>query len=111
MDIGSEESLDPKNWEEVRKIGHQMVDDMIQYLRTARDRKTWLLMPDEVKMRLEEPIPREPTPLENVYEQFQQDILTYALGNTHPRFWGWVFAARSQWQCAQSPLFAPDPSL
>lgn len=35
------ETLDPKNWEEMRRLAHRMVDDAITYLETVRDRPVW----------------------------------------------------------------------
>jgi glutamate/tyrosine decarboxylase-like PLP-dependent enzyme len=86
-------SLDPadaQGWEELRLLGHQMVDDMLEYLRTARERPVWQPVPDEVRARLSGPAPREPTPAAAVYEEFKRDVLPYPTGNIHPRFWGWV---------------------
>ena len=58
-----------------------MVDDMLDYLRTARERPVWRPVPADVRARLSGPAPRQPTPAE---------ALPYPTGNTHPRFWGWV---------------------
>jgi glutamate/tyrosine decarboxylase-like PLP-dependent enzyme len=38
-------------------------------------------------------MPREPQPLEHVYEEFREKIEPYALGNRHPKFWGWVIGS------------------
>ena len=86
-------TLDPgnaKEWEELRALGHRMVDDMLGYLRTARERAAWRPVPPDVRARLAEPVPHGPTPAETVYEQFTRDVLPYPTGNVHPRFWGWV---------------------
>ena len=86
-------TLDPgsaKEWDELRVLGHRMVDDMLEYLRTARDRAAWRPLPSDVRARLAEPVPHGPTPAETVYEQFTHDVLPYPTGNVHPRFWGWV---------------------
>ena len=86
-------SLDPadaRGWEELRTLGHRMVDDMLEYLRTARERPVWRPVPADVRARLSGPASREPTPAETVYEEFKHDVLPYPTGNTHPRFWGWV---------------------
>lgn len=88
-----EVSLDPadaRGWEELRALGHRMVDDMLEYLRTARERPVWQPVPAEVRRRLSGPAPREPTPAADVYEEFKRDVLPYPTGNIHPRFWGWV---------------------
>jgi len=85
-----ETSLDPSNWDELRALGHRMVDDMLDYLATVRSRPAWRSVPVDVRARLAEPLPLEPTPPEAVYEQFKRDVLPYPTGNVHPRFWGWV---------------------
>jgi len=91
--LEEELTLDPNNaaeWEELRTLGHRMVDDMLEYLRTVRERAAWRPVPDGVRANLDEPLPRGPTPATAVYEQFQRDVLPYPTGNVHPRFWGWV---------------------
>lgn len=85
--------LDPTNaheWEELRLLGHRMVDDMLEYLRTVRERPVWRSVPADVHKRLAAPVPREPTDAAEVYEEFKRDVLPYPTGNIHPRFWGWV---------------------
>jgi glutamate/tyrosine decarboxylase-like PLP-dependent enzyme len=83
-------TLDPENWDELRLLGHRMVDDMFEYLGSVRERPVWRPFPDAVKQRLAEPVPWLGRPAEEVYEQFQRDVLPFPPGNIHPRFWGWV---------------------
>ena len=45
----AEETLDPQEWDEMRSLGRQMVDDMLEWMESARDRKVWQPVPDEVK--------------------------------------------------------------
>jgi glutamate/tyrosine decarboxylase-like PLP-dependent enzyme len=85
-----EETLDPRDWNELRVLGHRMVDDMLAYLEQVRERPVWQSVPDDVKASLGGPPPLEPTDVGAVYEQFRRDILPYPTGNIHPRFWGWV---------------------
>ena len=47
----SSETLDPKNWDEIRALGHRMLDDMIDYAANIRDRPVWQPIPDEVRAR------------------------------------------------------------
>lgn len=84
------ETLDPSDWEEYRRLGHRMVDEMLDWLRTVRDRPVWQGIPAEVAASFREPLPASPTPAAAVYEEFRQRVLPYPTGNVHPRFWGWV---------------------
>jgi len=86
-----EETLDPKDWEAMRLLGHRMVDDMLDYLKTVRERPAWQHAPPEVKKHFSAPLPLEQQPPEQVYQEFLENILPYPVGNIHPRFWGWVF--------------------
>jgi len=86
----NEESLDPQDWDAMRALGHRMVDDMLTYLQTVRERPVWQPMPDQVKENLKKPLPVDPQSPEDVYRDFTENILPYPLGNIHPRFWGWV---------------------
>ena len=68
-----------------------MVDEMLEYLRTVRERPVWRPVPAEVRKRLSTgPAPRKPADPADVYEEFKRDVLPYPTGNIHPRFWGWV---------------------
>ncbi len=86
-----EETLDPQDWEAMRLLGHRMVDDMLDYLKTVRERPAWQHAPPEVKEHFSAALPLEPQPAEQVYQEFIEKILPYPVGNIHPRFWGWVF--------------------
>jgi aromatic-L-amino-acid/L-tryptophan decarboxylase len=86
----TEETIDPSNWNELRATGHRMLDDMIDYIQQSGERKVWQPVPADVKLALDVTAPNEESSLNEIYESFQQNVLPYALGNTHPRFWGWV---------------------
>jgi aromatic-L-amino-acid/L-tryptophan decarboxylase len=88
--IKPEETLDPEDWDELRALGHRMVDDMLAYLESLRERPVWQPLPDAVTEALQTPIPRQPQGAQAAYEDFQQYVLPYPTGNIHPRFWGWV---------------------
>ncbi len=84
-----EETLDPSDWEAFRALGHQMLDDMIDYLKTIRSRKTsppTQQVIDEICV----PLTPEGDGEEKVYEVFKQSILPHMLHVTTPRFWGMV---------------------
>jgi glutamate/tyrosine decarboxylase-like PLP-dependent enzyme len=88
--IESEASLDPENWDELRALGHRMVDDALDYLQSVRERKAWQSPPEAVRERLREGAPRHGQGAEQAYRDFVDNVLPYPTGNIHPRFWGWV---------------------
>ena len=85
-----DESLDPQDWEELRSLGHRMLDDMLDFLSTLRDKPAWQAVPESAKRNLKRPLPAEPQGVAAVYKEFIQNVLPYTNGNRHPRFWGWV---------------------
>ena len=88
-DVG-ERSLDPENWDALRELGHRALDDMFDYLRTVADRPVWQPLPDQARRLFEEPVPRGPADIEEVYQAVREHILPYPTNNIHPRFWSWV---------------------
>jgi aromatic-L-amino-acid decarboxylase len=85
--------LDPQDWSAFRTLSHAALDDALDYLQGVRDRPAWSEMPQDVRQRLEEPMPREAASLEEVYREFASSIFPYNSGNIHPRFFGWVQGA------------------
>ncbi|HVE80051.1 MAG TPA: pyridoxal-dependent decarboxylase [Gemmatimonadaceae bacterium] len=83
-------TLDPRDWEDFRRLAHEMADDVVGHLSTVRDRPVWRPVPAEVRAEFDTPAPLDPTPPAAVYEDFKRHVFPYHLGNTHPRFWGWV---------------------
>src|ERR1700691_5261870 len=83
-------SLDPEDWNQFRALGHQMMDDMVDYLQTVRDRPAWQSPSDKARAYLKAALPRKGAPVTDVYRGFKEHILPYPTGNIHPRFWGWV---------------------
>jgi len=85
-----EQSLDPQDWDELRRLGHRMVEDMMDYLQTVRERPAWKKTPEAILQELRQPLPRGPQDAAAVYEDFTRQVLPYNCNNIHPRFWGWV---------------------
>ena len=85
-----EESLDPEDWDSFRTLGHRMVDDMLDYLKTVGSRPGWRHAPDEIKAHFDRPLPMEPQAPQEIYQEFLKYIAPFPVGNIHPRFWGWV---------------------
>lgn len=88
--LRAEESLDPEDWDELRSLGHRMVDDLLTYLQTVRERPVWRPIPADVRSFFKGPVPRKPEGAERAYADFREQVLPHPMGNIHPRFWGWV---------------------
>ncbi|HTI03025.1 MAG TPA: pyridoxal-dependent decarboxylase [Acidisoma sp.] len=82
--------LDPENWDELRHLGHRMLDDMLDHLRDLRSQPVWQPLPPETRAGFHAPLPVSGADPAAVYERFRDTILPYSTGNTHPRFMGWV---------------------
>jgi len=82
--------LDPEDWEDLRRLGHRIIDDMVDGLSTLREQPVWQPIPDTVRAALRSDLPMEPAGLAAAYEEFRRDVQPYPRGNNHPRFWGWV---------------------
>ena len=84
------ETLDPQNWDDIRALGHRMLDDMLDHVASIRERPVWKPIPDDVRARFRATLPREPSDFGEVYREFTDFIVPYATGNVHPGFMGWV---------------------
>ena len=89
----AEENLDPERWDEMEKLGLQMVSEMMKHLATVRERKVWQAPTAEVKKYFQQQPPADGEAPEKVYESFKKNILPFPTGNIHPRFWGWVMGS------------------
>jgi aromatic-L-amino-acid decarboxylase len=85
------EYLDPDDWASMRKLGHRMVDDMLDYLEKLDAYPAWQPAPEQVKAYFHSPVPEEGQEAEGVYQDFLEYVHPYPIGNLHPRFWGWIF--------------------
>jgi aromatic-L-amino-acid/L-tryptophan decarboxylase len=89
----TEETLDPEDWSDAQAVARHAVDDAIEYLRDIRDRPVWRNMPNEVRKTFQDPLPRSPTPLRDVYREVAETVMPYPMGNIHPRFWAWYMGS------------------
>lgn len=82
-------ALDPKDWDAFRQEAHRMLEASLDKMQTAEEGRVWTPLPDAMKTALEIPVPlhgRSPADVRVALER----MLPYGVGNTHPRFWGWV---------------------
>ncbi len=85
-------SLDPENWEGLRASAHDMLDAALDKMQAATEGPVWNPFPDNLKQSLKVDLPREGIGVART-QQAVQSLLPYGLGNTHPRFFGWVHGA------------------
>jgi glutamate/tyrosine decarboxylase-like PLP-dependent enzyme len=86
-------SLDPVNareWGGLRKQAHRMLDDMMDHLEGIGDKPLWQEIPKEFRERFHGAMPKGPTELSAVHEEFMRAIVPYTAANAHPGFMGWV---------------------
>jgi len=90
QNIKPEIGLDPANWEDVRTLGYHIIDDMVDYLKNIGEGNVWNPIPEKAKTAFQSTIPKHPTPMSEVYEDFKQNVLPYHGGNIHPKYFSWV---------------------
>jgi aromatic-L-amino-acid decarboxylase len=88
-----EETLDPQDWAALRALGHRALDDAMDYMESLRERPAWEHAPAHVKAHFDGPPPAGPQPIDDVYREYLEYVQPYQLGNSHPRFWGWVLGS------------------
>ena len=99
---GGEESissttLDPptsEEWDALRENAHALLDAAINRLRSAKKGRVWTPVPDELKASLSAPLPHAGVS-DNELRIRLESLLPFGVGNTHPRFFGWVHGAGS----------------
>ncbi|MFN4142126.1 pyridoxal phosphate-dependent decarboxylase family protein [Aestuariivirga sp.] len=87
------DGLDPADWADSAAAAHRMVDYAVTRLREAGDRPVWQPMPERVRAAYDAPLPHGPQPLSGILDEMQRNLFPYAMGNIHPRFWGWYMGS------------------
>jgi len=85
-------TLDPKDWDAFRTSAHAMLDASIDKLAKAADGRVWTPLPEAEKASIQVNLPVQGTPHDVMQKQLES-FLPYGVGNTHPRFFGWVHGA------------------
>lgn len=88
-----DDDLDPRTpaeWEEVRRAGYRLVDQMIAQHQGLAEAPCWQRPPEEALAALRRAPDAEGQGTEAAMEEATQALLPYGTGNLHPRFWGWV---------------------
>lgn len=85
-------TLDPKDWDVFRATAHKMLNASIDKLQNAGDGRVWNPLGDEQRQIINTPLPKDGLSPEEI-QQYLESFLPYGVGNTHPRFFGWVNGA------------------
>jgi aromatic-L-amino-acid decarboxylase len=88
-DINAPSLLDPADWEAFREDAHRALDVALEFVRQRPLEPVWRELPEQIKA-LDQALPVNGSPLSELIEELEEQVLPYTLGNTHPRFWGWV---------------------
>lgn len=81
--------LDPDNWQNFREQAHRLLDACVDRLENAKS-TPWQQVPQGARAKLSLSLPISPNDPSNVIDAMINDVMPYATGNTHPRFFGWV---------------------
>lgn len=84
-----EETLDPDNWDEIKALGHKMLDDMIDFQRDVAKRKYSFPTPQALG-DICIPLPEKGEGEKQVYDVFQRSIEPFSGISLSPRFMGVV---------------------
>lgn len=80
--------LDPEDWTVFRKRAHAILDRAIDHMEKAGERPVWRKAPDGALPPLDD---ASHTPAS--VDETLNSLLPFGVGNTHPRFFGWVHGA------------------
>lgn len=81
--------LDPKDWGTFRADAHKILDKSIDKMESVNSGRVWSPVPTDLRNKFEEKLPIKGSTANDIINE----ILPYGVGNTHPRFFGWVHGA------------------
>src|SRR5260370_21525646 len=81
----------PWSEEEIRRVGHRVVDVLARYLCELDAQPVFRPVPEELARHFaSEPFPSEASSADALIDEFVKRVAPYPFGNGHPRFYGWV---------------------
>ena len=88
MAVNSELKLPP---EEMRRLGYRVIDELVEHLITLNDKPAMRCATRaELEARLREPLPEQPTSVDELLAQLQRDVWSNIGHIQHPRFFGFI---------------------
>lgn len=79
-------SLDPSDWADFRASAHRLLDACIDHLSNAGDHP-WRPVPDDIRTSYTIGPTQD---IDSLSDRLAREVLPYGVGNTHPKFFGWV---------------------
>ncbi|HUX65951.1 MAG TPA: pyridoxal-dependent decarboxylase [Terriglobales bacterium] len=86
-------SLDPADWGAFRGSAHHLLDAVLDHLQGVAAGPVWQPVSAALDQAMRRPLPLAPTDSAQVARELAELILPAGVGNTHPRFFGWVHGA------------------
>lgn len=86
--------LDPEDWDAFEQTAQAALSDAIKRLRHAADGPVWQAPPADLISHLGRGLPKQGIGAQAVSHELAE-IAPYGVGNTHPRFFGWVHGTGS----------------
>lgn len=86
-------TLDPEDWDQFRANAHRALDLALDHAKGRPDAPVWQRVPDDIRQSLRAPLPTAGEAAACLIDRMQADFLPFDIGNTHPRFFGWVHGA------------------
>lgn len=84
-----DQTLDPSDWPAFRAQAHRLLDAAVDRMTTYREGLVWNPFPADLQANFNTPLPAEGLGAEATQAHLAS-LLPYGVGNTHPRFFGWV---------------------
>src|SRR3954447_16040990 len=77
--------------DEMRAMGYQVVDLLVEHVATLRDRPVTAMADHHLlEARLREPVPEHGRPFDTVLRRLQEDVFSSMMHLGHPRFFAFV---------------------
>ena len=87
--VPPEQTLDPADWNAFRVQAHRLLDASIDRMERYGEGPVWTPLPQDIQADYQAPLPSKGIGSEAIQSHLTA-LLPYGVGNTHPRFFGWV---------------------
>ncbi len=81
--------LDPLDWQDFETVAQELLERAVAQLAGAKDGPVWRPFPEDMQAEMQVELPTRGAGYEAVAAELAR-LLPYGVGNTHPRFFGWV---------------------